>query len=154
MRFRAPAERSAGLEMSDESFSTRCRRVLENGPASEDDYEAACYLIGQGLADGVCGQPSKGRDTYGKITKVFWRCPTAAGRLWLEQQSEHERLEDRLHHPADDGAGEQGSEKSQGRKNNPPTRESWLIVLAITVAGAVLAPMVILLIKTHLGIAL
>lgn len=154
------AERRVYPAMNDESFSAHCRRVLENGPAGADDYEVACYLIGQGLADGRCGPPSKGRDTYGKITQVFWRCPTAAGRLWLEQQSAGAKL-DEPEVIADQQANH-GAQQLESEALKPlveaiarlPEPQPNLVKLAWGLAVVVLGAMVILLLKTHLGISL
>ena len=143
-----------------EPFSARCRRVLENGPVSPDDHEAARYLIEQGLADGRCGPPSKGRDNYGKITQVAWFGITPAGRLWLEQLSAGAELDEaeKLKYREANHDAEQLKQKSLepiaeaiARLPKPPSN---LVTIALGVVVAILGAMVLLLFRTHLDIPL
>lgn len=148
------------MTAASDPYSARLRRILENGPASPDDYEAARYLIKQGLADGVPGKPSKSRDHYGKTTQLVWFGITPAGRLWLERQSAGAEL--------DQPKGAPEVERNQDARHLPQNvrtvlveviREatkpaSNLVKLAWTVAAGAVLLMIGYLVKTHLGIPL
>jgi len=135
------------------------RRVLQEGPQGEADYEIAGWLIDQGLADGRRGAPSKGRDSYGKITRLVWLGPTPAGRLWLEEsaRAELEKAEMPENQVAD-GLRRSGKKnetgKAEWRDRGERPGQPWLIVLAGAVAAGVLVLMIALLFRTHLSIPL
>lgn len=150
-----PNKTLASTSFETEPFSASCRRVLENGPAGLEDYETARYLIEQGLADGRCGPPSKSRDHYGKVTQLVWFGITPAGRLWLEQSARAEL--DKA-----ESAGEQRGDQVGGRVEKhltdiagvaKPPRPN-LVKWAGTVLGAVMAALIVYLIRTHLGVSL
>lgn len=142
-----------------ESFAARYWRVLENGPQGEADYEIAGWLIDQGLADGRRGAPSKGRDSYGKSTRLVWLGPTPAGRLWLEESARAE-LEDakKLQKIEADRCAEHLHQKSLDSIAEAitglPKPQPNLVKLAWALCAVVLGAMVLLLFRTHLGIAL
>lgn len=140
-----------------ESFAARCRHVLEEGPQGEADYEIAGWLIDQGLAAGRRGPPSKGRDSYGKITQLVWLGMTPAGRLWLEESARAEL--EKIEVPEDQVADgfccpgkKNEANKAEGRDRGERPGQPWLIVLAG--AAGVLVLMIALLFRTHLSIPL
>lgn len=142
------------------TYAAECRRILENGPASPDDYEIARYLIDQGLADGRYGPPSKGRDSYGKITQLVWVGIKPAGRLWLEQQSARAELDEaskfknlKANHDANHLTQEALNPIAEAIAGLPkPQSNPVKIALGVFIGFLVMA--VAYLFRTHLGIPL
>jgi hypothetical protein len=142
-----------------ESFSASCRRVLQSDSVLPEDYEAARYLIDQGLAAGQYGPPSKSRDHYGKITQLVWFGITPAGRLWLEESARAElEKTQKIAQQENDQKRDHLQEHVRTvlveaiREASPPP--SNLVRLAWTVGAGAILLAVGYLVRTHLGIPL
>lgn len=135
------------------------RRVLQDGPQGEADYEIAAWLIDQGLADGRRGPPSKGRDSYGKITQLVWLGMTPAGQLWLEEsaRAELEKAEvvaEQQSNQRSERLNQQALESIAEAITGLPKPQSNPVKIAIGVLIGFLVGAVAYLFRTHLGITL
>lgn len=134
-------------------------RVLQKGPQGEADYEIAGWLIDQGLAAGRRGPPSKGRDSYGKITQLVWVGMTPAGRLWLEESAradldEAKIIGEKQANAATEELHQKTLESIAEAITRLPKPQPNLVKLAWVVFASAVFAMAAYLFKTHLGIPL
>lgn len=140
-------------------ISDDLRRVLQEGPQGEADYELACWLIERGYARGVCGKRLKGRENYGKLPPPVWLGMTPAGRLWLEESARTELDEAKV--VADQERNQEAKHLTQEALESIaeaitglPKPQSSPVKIAIGVLIGFLVVAAVYLFRTHLGITL